>query len=66
MMMVLDIFHHGTAIRISGMTACRGDGGEWEWVSVDVAMEVTGIWTIKEYMSRLQATIVECVAGIPI
>ena len=48
MMMVLGGFHHSIAIQVAGMLARRGDGGEWEWASVDAALEVTRIWPIRE------------------
>ena len=38
MMTVLEGFHHSIVIRIEGMKARRGDGGEWEWDLVDAAM----------------------------
>ena len=41
MMRVIEGFHHSIAIRIKGMTARKGNGGEWEWDSVDVVLEVT-------------------------
>ena len=42
MMKILGGFYHRISGRISVMTAQTGDGREWEWVSVDVALEVTG------------------------
>ena len=44
----------------------RGDGAEWEWDLVVTALEVTGIFPIREYSRRWQATIAEYVAGKPI
>ena len=48
MMTVLEGFHHKITRRIVGRTAWRGDGGEWEWYLVDAALEVTGLWMIRE------------------
>ena len=45
------------------MTENKGDGGEREWDSVDVALETPGIWPIREYMRRRQATIEEYASG---
>ena len=55
MMMVLEVFYHKIARRIAEMTVGKGDGGEWEWVSVDASLEDTGIFTIREYVRRQQA-----------
>ena len=44
----------------------RGNGGEWKWALAKTALEVTGIWTIREYMRRRQATIAEYDTGRPI
>ena len=63
MMTALEEFHHIIARRMAGMTPRKGDGDKWEWASVDAALEVTGIWPIKEYMRRRQATITEYVSG---
>ena len=62
-MTVLYGFHHKVARRIMGMTARRGNSMEWEWASVDAALEVTGIWTIREYVRMRKAKITEYVAG---
>ena len=62
-MTVLEGFHHIIARWIAGMTAWRGDVGEWEWALVDEVLEVTGIWPMREYVRRRQATIVECFIG---
>ena len=48
------------------MTARKGGGSKWEWGSVDAALEITGIWSIREYVRRHQAKIAEYVSGIPI
>ena len=37
--------------------ACHTTDGEWEWTPVDDSLETAGIWTIKEYIQRRQATI---------
>ena len=53
-MTVLEGFQHRISRRIVGMTVRRGDGGEWEWVSVDTALEVTWIFPTREYVRRRQ------------
>ena len=40
-----------------------GNGREWEWYSVDSALEVKWLWPIREYMRRRQTTIAEYVTG---
>ena len=57
MMKVLKGFHHSIKRWIARVTARKGNRGEWEWSSVDAALEVTGIWTIREYVRRQQAKI---------
>ena len=63
MMTVLEIFHHRIARRSAGMTASKGDGGEWEWALVESTLEVTCILSKRKYTRRRQATIAEYVAG---
>ena len=65
-MMVIEVFNPRMARRIAGMTARKGDGGEWEYNSVDTVLETMGIWPIREYTRKRQATISEYVSGIPI
>ena len=59
MMTVHEVFHQRTPRSITGMTARRGKGGEWEWASVDTALEVTRICPVRGYVKRWKATIVE-------
>ena len=66
MMAVLEVFHHRIAIWITGMTENNGEGREWEWDLVDAALELTGIYLMREYLRRQQAKIAEYVAGRPI
>ena len=66
MMTVLEGFHQMIARQIAGMTAWRGDGREWEWALVDVAVEVTGLWPIRDYVRRRSETIAEFFTGRPI
>ena len=47
------------------MTQRKGNGGEWEWASVDAALEVTWICPIKEYVRRRKEKITYYVAGRP-
>ena len=66
MIMVIDVFHHRIYIHFEGMTARKGDGGEWEWDLAEAALWTKGLFTIREYVRRHQATIMEYVAGRPI
>ena len=66
MMTVLDIFHHIIARRIVGVTARKGDGGEWGWDPLHEALDTMGIFPISEFVRRRQAIIMEYVAGRPI
>ena len=63
MMTVLEVFHQRTTRKIVRTTVRKGDDGEWEWASVDAALEVTGIWPMRKYMNRRYATITEYVSG---
>ena len=49
-MAVLEGFRHRITRWIVGITAHRGDGGEWECALVDVVLKVTGLWPKREYM----------------
>ena len=61
-MKVLEGFPHRAVWKIAGMrTRCAGDG-EWENPPVDDGIEAAGIWMIKEYIQRRQATIAAQVA----
>ena len=44
MMTVLEGLHHKVTRRIAGMTAIKGDDGEWWWSSVYITLEVIEIW----------------------
>ena len=59
MMMVIEGLQHRIARWIAGMTARKGNSGEWEWALVGAALETTWIWTIREYVKRKQATITD-------
>ena len=48
MMTVLEGFHHRVDQRLLGLTARRGDGGEWECTPVATALEVIGLRTMRE------------------
>ena len=48
------------------MTVIKGDAGEWERASVDAALDVTGIWLIREYVGRHQETVAGYVSRRPI
>ena len=47
MMTVLEGFHHIIVRWIAGLREIMGDGWEWEWSSLDTALETTGIWPIR-------------------
>ena len=51
---VLEGFHHRAALRITGMTANHGTGGEREHPPVVEAMESMGIHPIGDYIMRQQ------------
>ena len=66
MLKLLKGFHHRAARRITGTTATRGSGWEWENPLVVTATEAAGIHPIRECIRRRQATIAEKVACRPI
>ena len=56
-LMALEGFHHRVAIWIvENIDQHDGDGG-WELSPLEEALELSGIWPIKEYIQRRQATI---------
>ena len=61
MMLVIEVFHHSIVRLIYRMTARKGNGGEWNWASVEVALDITGILTIRECVRERQAKITEYV-----
>ena len=46
MLKVLEVFHHQVARRITGMTATRWSGGEWEYPPVAASIEAAGLHPI--------------------
>ena len=62
MLKVLEGFHHRASRRITGMTAKRGAGVEWDYPLVVEAMEDVGIKLIGVYIRRRKATVAERVA----
>ena len=52
MLKVLEGFHHRAARRITGMTAKRGAGGEWDYPLEVETMETVGIHPIGVYIRR--------------
>ena len=62
MIKVLEGFHHRAERQITDITETRGLGGEWEYPSVDVAIEATILHPIGEYIKRRQETLAEQVA----
>ena len=46
-MPVLEGFHNRISIQIAEMTSSKEDSGEWEWASLDAALEVTCLWPIR-------------------
>ena len=57
MFKVIEGFHNRVAIRIEGVTVRRVTSGEWEWPPVAEVLEISGLWTIKEYIHLRQATV---------
>ena len=66
MLNFLEGFHQWAARRITGMTAARGEAGEWGYSTVVEALEAAGLHPILEYIRRKQSTIEEKVAFHPI
>ena len=48
MVTVLEGFYHRISGRVVGMTASKGESGEWEWASVNVSLDTTGIFPKHE------------------
>ena len=63
---MIEGFCHRVARWIAEMTASKGGGGELGWALMDAALDVTVIWSIREYVRRRQEKIAEYVAGRPI
>ena len=63
---VLAEFHHRAARWITVMTEKRRSRGEWEYPSVEEAMESARIHPIGVYIKRRQANIPERVACRPV
>ena len=61
--LVLEGFNHRIARRIVGIMERMREGGEWEWDSVEVALEAIGLWLMRYYMQRRKATIAKYVMG---
>ena len=66
MLKEIEGFHHRASHRISGMTACRLEDGEWEYPLVDDVIGSMGLWRIRNYIRRRQTTIAAQVAYRPI
>ena len=63
---VLEVFHHRTTRRITGMKTKFRAGREWEYPLVVEALKTTGLHIIRVYIRRQQATVAESVACRPI
>ena len=50
MLEVLEMFHHWVARGITGRKVQSMTDGECEWPPVVEALEIFGLWTIKEYI----------------
>ena len=57
MMKFLEVFHHRTDQRISWISARRFGEGGWECSTVAETLEAAGMWPMKDYIRRRQATI---------
>ena len=66
MLKVLTAFHHRAAQRITGMTAKRRAGREWEYLAVDEEMNAAGIHPIGVYIKGRKTNIAERVACRPV
>ena len=66
MLKVLTAFHRQAARRITGMTVKCGAGGEWEYPSLEEAMEAAGFHPIGVYIKRRNTTIADRVAYCPV
>ncbi len=66
MLKVLEGFHHRVARRITGRTARRLPNGEWRYPCVKKALRKAGLWSMREYIRRRQARMVEYLATRPI
>ena len=54
---VLEGFHHRLARQITVNITRRSGCGRWEWSSVEEALEVKGMWIIKEYIQMQNSKI---------
>ena len=66
MMTVIKGFHHWVARKIAGKTARYPWDGGWEWPPVEEDLDVAGIYLIKGYIQRRQATIAAPISNHPI
>ena len=66
MIKLLEVFHNQEVRWIAGIMAQHMTSGEWERPSVADTLETAGIWKIKDYIQRRQATIAAQVAYRPI
>ena len=62
---VLEGFHHRIARRIAGKVAFR-QGDEWVWPPLEEALDEAGLWPMREYIRRRQATVEQYIATRPI
>ena len=62
---VLEGFHHRIARRIAGKVAFR-QGDEWVWPPLQEALDEAGLWPMREYIRRRQATVEQYIATRPI
>ena len=59
------LYHRVVRIFV-GMTEWRTIGVDWEWPLVDGALETAGMWPIKGYIQRRQASVASQVSLRPI
>ena len=59
---VVEGFYHCISCRIAGKTACRIRTEVWEWPPVEESLEAAGVWPMREYTRRHQATIEDYIA----
>jgi hypothetical protein len=66
MLNVLNGFQHRIARRISGLMATREDDKTWHYPPIKRALEIAGLYSISEYISKRHTTLASYVATHPI
>ena len=66
MKIVLGIFHHRVAHRLTGRKPKRGRGGGWIYPPLDDAMAEAGLQEVETYVSRCHNTVAQYILTRPI